>query len=271
MTTHKPLPHTWSNNNITLAWLGHAAFLLNFFGTRILIDPALEKRIGISPIGSHTIGPKRFVAAPLGAKEAGNIDLLLLSHAHTDHFDYPSLRSLQSLHTSVVTAKNTAALWKGMNYASIHELHWGESRLIADTQVTAIEGKHWGARLPWQKSMQANSLLISKNSINIFFSGDTGYTEKIHQQLAGIPIHLAIMGIAAYAPKAFEAHHATPEQAWKMSMEIGADWVIPMHWGTFRLSQEPMTEPIVRFRQAASGNLAKIPVQEIGATWVMPL
>ncbi|KJR44216.1 Metal-dependent hydrolase [Desulfosporosinus sp. I2] len=64
--------------------------------------------------------------------------------------------------------------------------------------------------------------------------------------MSGVPIDLAIMGIGAYSPKSFEARHATPEQAWKMAEEISAKWIIPMHWGAFNLSGEPMEEPIAR-------------------------
>jgi len=265
-----PTPKKWSNNEVTVAWLGHASFLLNFFGTRILIDPALNSHVGLTPAGDFTIGPRRYLAAALSSGEVGPLDLLLVSHAHTDHFDYPTLRKLQSPTTIAVTAKNTLPLWAGMKYQSIEELHWQDSKSLAGVTVKAIEGKHWGARIPWKKGMEANSLLLSKNGINIFFGADTGYTDLIKQQLAGIPIDLAIMGIGAYSPKSFEAKHATPEQAWKMAEEISAKWIIPMHWGAFKLSKEPMEEPIARFRQAASGQMEKVALQETGVTWVLP-
>jgi len=184
--------------------------------------------------------------------------LILVSHAHTDHFDYPTLRKLQSPNTIAVTAKNTKHLWREMDFKSIEEMHWSNCKALAGVRVQAIEGKHWGARLPWNRGMEANSILLSKNGINIFFGGDTGYTEMIQQQLKEIPIDLAIMGIAAYTPKSFESSHATPEQAWKMSEEMSAKWVIPMHWGTFKLSGEPMDEPIARFRQAVAGQIAHL-------------
>lgn len=149
-------------------------------------------------------------------------------------------------------------------------MHWQDTRELAGVRIRAIEGRHWGARLPWYKDMEANSLLLSRKGVNIFFSGDTAYTPQIKEQLAGIPVDLAIIGIGAYSPKAFEKKHVTPEQAWKIAEEIGAKWVIPMHWGAFRLSEEPMEEPIKRFRQAAAGKHAKIAIQEVGATWVMP-
>ncbi|WP_373887439.1 MBL fold metallo-hydrolase [Desulfosporosinus nitroreducens] len=265
-----PTPNKWSNNEVTVAWLGHASFLINFFGTRILIDPALNSHIGITPIGNLTIGPSRYIDSALKSDEVGPIDLLLLSHAHTDHFDYPTLRKLQSPDTLVITAKNTLPLWNGMKFKSIEEMHWQESKSLAGVNVKAIEGKHWGARIPWKKGMEANSLLLSKNDVNLFFGADTGYTELIKQQLSEVPIDLAIMGIGAYSPKSFEASHATPEQAWKMAEEISAKWIIPMHWGSFSLSREPMEEPIIRFRQAASGQIEKVAIQETGVTWILP-
>ncbi|WP_081962907.1 MBL fold metallo-hydrolase [Desulfosporosinus sp. HMP52] len=267
---HIPTPQKWSNSEVTVAWLGHASFLINFFGTRILIDPALYSHIGITPVGNLTIGPSRYIASPLKSDEVGPIDLMLVSHAHTDHFDYPTLRKFQSANTFAITAKNTLPLWNGMNYKSIEELHWQETTCLAGVTVKAIEGKHWGARIPWKKGMEANSLLLSKNGINIFFGADTGYTELIKQQLNGIPIDLAILGIGAYSPKSFEDKHATPEQAWKMGEEMSAKWVIPMHWGAFKLSREPMDEPILRFRQAAAGQIEKVAIQETGVTWVLP-
>lgn len=266
----RPNPLVWSGEDITVAWLGHASFIINFYGTKILIDPTLETRIGVTPVRNHTIGPRRFVEPALTTDQLGPIDLLLLSHAHTDHFDLPTIKKIESPNTHIITAKNTAFLLKGLNFSSVTELHWRASIDISGVTIKAIEGQHWGARLPWQKGMEANSLLLSKNGVNIFFGADTGYTAKISEQLSGIDIDLAIIGIGAYSPKSFEAKHATPEQAWQMAEEIGAKWVVPMHWGTFKLSQEPMDEPIKRFRLASTGQPEKIAIQEIGGTWVIP-
>ncbi|AFM39356.1 putative Zn-dependent hydrolase of beta-lactamase fold protein [Desulfosporosinus acidiphilus SJ4] len=265
-----PSPHQWSDKEVTVSWLGHATFLINFFGTRILLDPALNSHIGITPLGNLTLGPSRYIASPLQWNEVGPLDLLLVSHAHTDHFDYPSLRRLQSPKTIAVTAKNTLPLWKGMKFQAIEEMHWQDCKSFSGVSIKAIEGKHWGARIPWKKGMEANSFLLSKNDVHIFFGADTGYTELFRQQLQGSKIDLAIMGIGAYSPKSFEASHATPEQAWRMAQEISAQWIIPMHWGTFKLSQEPIEEPIVRFRQAASGETERIAIQEVGDTWILP-
>ncbi|MGI1659438.1 MAG: MBL fold metallo-hydrolase [Desulfitobacterium sp.] len=262
-------PEKWKDQDITVAWLGHAGFLINFYGTKILIDPAFYERIGITPVGNFTIGMKRYIASPITPEQIGPVDLLICSHAHTDHFDYPSLRDMQSSNTSVITAKGTQALWEGLKYKSVAEMHWGDEKdYTGGLRVKAIEGEHWGARLPWNKEMESNSLLLSKNGVNIFLGADTGYTEKFQQQLREVDIELAIMGIGAYSPKSFEARHATPEQAIQMAEEIGAKKILPMHWGTFKISQEPMDEPIKRFNQAMAGKLDKVALQEVGATWV---
>jgi len=263
-----PTPEKWRDQDLSLAWLGHAGFLINFYGTRILIDPVFYERIGITPFSNYTIGVKRYVGSPLTAAQIGKVDLIICSHAHTDHFDFPTLRDLQSTKTSILTAKNTKSLWNGLNYNSVDEIHWGDKKQYGELSVKAIEGKHWGARLPWNQEMKANSILLSKNGVNIFFGADTGYTESIQQQLREVDIELAIMGIGAYSPKSFEPRHATPEQAIQMAEEMGAKKVLPMHWGTFKLSQEPMDEPIKRFNQALAGQLDRIAIQDIGATWI---
>src|SRR4029077_7439817 len=102
----KPNPANWSNTQVTLAWIGHATVLINFFGIKILTDPVLFPRIGIRLPG-FTIGPKRLIAPALHFHQLPRIELILLSHAHFEHFD---LRTLYRFHkdTSVITAPNTA-------------------------------------------------------------------------------------------------------------------------------------------------------------------
>ena len=103
---HKPSPASWSDNAVTLAWLGHATVLINFFGFTILTDPTFFPRGGIR-VGPLTVGPKRYVRCALAPRELPFIDLVLLSHAHMDHMD---LRSLRKVHRAgfFVTASVTA-------------------------------------------------------------------------------------------------------------------------------------------------------------------
>jgi hypothetical protein len=100
-----PTPQAWSDNQITLCWVGHATVLINFYGVNILTDPALGQRVGIS-LGLGTAGPKRYMRPALDFAALPPIDLLLLSHAHMDHMDVPSLARFAP-NTGVVTAQVT--------------------------------------------------------------------------------------------------------------------------------------------------------------------
>src|SRR3954471_5517265 len=103
---HKPDPLSWSDQKLTFAWLGHATVLVNFHGVRMLVDPTLFPRIGIS-LGLGSLGPKRLTAAALRPAELPEIDLLLVTHAHFDHLDTPSLSAVRG-RPAVVMAKGTS-------------------------------------------------------------------------------------------------------------------------------------------------------------------
>src|SRR5207237_1352245 len=115
-------PLTWSHAKITTPCICHATVLINFFGTKILTDPVLFPRIGIRLPGL-TIGPKRLTAPALEFHELPKVDVVLLSHAHFDHFD---LRTLHGFHeeTSVITASNTRDLLRWTLLRDITELRW---------------------------------------------------------------------------------------------------------------------------------------------------
>src|SRR5271167_4517734 len=98
----RPEPASWPDNALTIANLGHATLLMNFFGTRVITDPSLFSRVGMSIDSIVTIGPKRIVDPPLTPAQLQQIDLILITHAHMDHLDLPSLKSLSK--TAIVIA-----------------------------------------------------------------------------------------------------------------------------------------------------------------------
>src|ERR1035438_1842644 len=123
---HHPQPNTWSEGGLHAAWLGHTTVLLKIDGVTVLTDPVFSTRAGIS-LGPVTLGLKRLVAPALSLKELPPIDLILLSHAHMDHFDLPTLRRLESPTTTVVTAARTADLLRAKRYAAVRsEEHTSE-------------------------------------------------------------------------------------------------------------------------------------------------
>src|SRR5277367_125170 len=127
-------------------WLGHSTVLLRIGETTILTDPVFSARIGVR-VGPVTIGMKRLRAPAIELKAIPRPDLILLSHAHFDHFDLPSLRALENKHTIVVTASKTSDLLRVRKYAAVHELGWGDSRQIGPVRVAAFQVRHWGARM----------------------------------------------------------------------------------------------------------------------------
>src|SRR5262245_28823925 len=119
---HRPTPSAWNDNAITLAWLGHATVLIDFYGVRILTDPVLFPRIGVD-LGLASIGPLRLIDCALTPDELPQIDVVLVSHAHFDHLDTRSLGSLRGKPVAVM-ASGTSDLLPLRRYAAVHELAW---------------------------------------------------------------------------------------------------------------------------------------------------
>jgi L-ascorbate metabolism protein UlaG (beta-lactamase superfamily) len=266
----KPQPATWSDAQVTLAWLGHATVLTNFFGVTILTDPALFARIGIRLPG-FTIGPKRLTAPALEFQELPKIDLVLLSHAHFDHFDLRTLRCFDE-NTSVITARATSDLLRRTQFRDITELDWGEGKTFktaaGEIDISAVAVKHWGARKQRDDYRGYNGYLLERNRRRIVFAGDTAMTDSFAELRRRGAIDLAIMSIGAYNP--WIRSHCTPEQAIEMANAAGARFIMPVHHQTFRLSFEPFREPIERFEAALSKTPERIALREIGETFVLP-
>ena len=267
----RPEPERWSDAAVTLAWLGHATVLINFFGIKILTDPVLFPRIGIRLPG-FTIGPKQLTAPALQFQELPNIDLILLSHAHFDHFDLRTLRCFDE-NTSVITARATSDLLKHTRFRDITELAWGERKskttAAGDMNISAFQVNHWGARKQRDIYRSYNGYLLERNGRRIIFTGDTAMTDSFAELRRRGQIDLAIMPIGAYNP--WIRAHCTPEQAIEMANAAGARFILPVHHQTFRLSFEPLREPIERFQAALSNTPERIALREIGETFVLPV
>jgi L-ascorbate metabolism protein UlaG (beta-lactamase superfamily) len=266
----RPTPAQWSDNQLTAAWLGHATVLINFFGIRILTDPVLFPRVGIRLPGL-TVGPKRLTAPALTVGELPRIDILLLSHAHFDHFDMRTLhRFCRS--TTVITAPQTSDLLRWTRFRGVSELHWQQVKsvttLAGRIDITAFRVKHWGARKRRDTYRGYNGYVLERNDRRIIFAGDTAQCDSFAELSAFGPIDLAIMPIGAYNP--WIHSHCTPEQAVQMAHEAGARFIMPVHHQTFRLSAEGFREPIERFQAALHKTPERIALCEIGQSFMLP-
>ena len=263
---HTPAPGSWSDNAVTLAWLGHATVLINFFGVRILTDPALFPRIGIDA-WITSIGPRRLVSCALPPSQLPEIDVVLVSHAHFDHLDTPSLAAVRG-RPAAVMATGTADLLPRRRYRSVRELRWGDSVRL-DTargalEVRAIEVKHWGARLGRDTYRGYNGYILKREGHALLFGGDTAQTPLFASYRSHGPYAAAIMPIGAYDP--WIRNHCTPEQAVTMADAAGARLFVPIHHKAFQLSNEPFLEPIERAEAALAAERDRLVVRNVGDT-----
>src|SRR5215469_13449359 len=142
-----PEIQAWPQDGLQIAWIGHSTVLIRIDGFNILTDPVFSARIGIK-LGPFVVGIKRLVKPALIPFQLPVPDLVLLSHAHMDHLDRPSMRKLENRSTAVITAASTSDLLRVNRYRAVHELRWGDARRVGPATIRAFEVKHWGARRP---------------------------------------------------------------------------------------------------------------------------
>jgi len=266
---HRPSPDSWNDNAITLSWLGHATVLINFYGVRILTDPVLFRRIGID-LGVGSVGPLRLVDSALTAADLPEIDVVLVSHAHFDHLDTPSLGAVRGTPVAVMAA-STSDLLPRRSYSAVHELAWGRSQAIATRRgalvVRGIEVKHWGARIRRDTWRGYTGFVLEREGRKLLIGGDTALTGAFKQHRALGPFEAAVMPIGAYDPWIW--NHCTPEQAVTMADAAGARLFVPVHHQSFALSREPFMEPIERAQDALAEERDRLAIRQIGETAVL--
>ena len=261
--THQPDFSRWAHSLLAAAWLGHATVLLRIGDKTVLTDPVFSNRIGIG-LGMATGGPARYIAPPVRLKQLPKLDLILISHAHFDHLDRPTLARLPR-DIPVITANSTSDLLRDLGYLSVKELAWGQSARVGDLSILAHEVRHWGARTFLDSHRGYNSYVLSAVGKRVLYGGDSAD----YRGFADVaPVDLAIVGIGAYNP--YIRAHATPEQAWAMAMDAQARFVLPIHHSTFRLSHEPMDEPIARMLATAGDRSGDVVIREVGQSWYEP-
>jgi L-ascorbate metabolism protein UlaG (beta-lactamase superfamily) len=255
----KPDLKNWQKHDLAAIWIGHATILLRVGQQTILTDPVFLNRVGIG-LGLWTGGPRRMWAPALNLWELPSIDLILISHAHFDHLDRPTLCRLPKS-TPIITAHNTSDLIRDLGFRHISELRWGESVNHASLKITAQKVRHWGARTLQDSHRGFNAFLIESAKHRVLYGGDTAH----HDYFKEIgKVDLAIVGIGGYP---YLQAHANPEQAWDMANHVMADFVLPMHHSTFRLSPEPVEEPMERMMTVAGKSSDRVIIREVGGQW----
>jgi len=256
------LDHAAHTGPLVASWLGHATTLMRLGDKWILTDPVFSGRIGVR-IGARTFGVPRLLPA-VDPALLPPLDLILISHAHFDHLDRPSLACLASQHTQVITATNTSRLIPG-GFGSVTELPWDESLQVGPLTIRAMRPNHWGARTAWDRHRGFNSYVLETKDRRVLYAGDTAFTENFADVCGKQGVDLTLFGIGAYNP--WIRAHANPEQVWEMHNAAGGNFLLPIHHSTFKLSDEPLDEPMQRLEAAAAHDRARIVAPGLGALW----
>lgn len=243
-------------------WLGHSTVLVELDGLRVLTDPVWGERA--SPL--TIAGPKRFQPVPITISALPPLDLVVISHDHYDHLDYPTILELARLDVPFVTSLGVGAhleSW-GVPKERITELDWWESFKLpgGELSVTAAPSQHFSGRgVGGRNSTLWSSFVVQSAKHRFFFSGDTGLTteyQTIRERLG--PFDLVLLEVGAFHP-AWGDIHLGPQHALEALSLLGGGHFLPVHWGTFNLAIHAWDEP-------AETLLALAPAQ--GAKLVMP-
>jgi L-ascorbate metabolism protein UlaG (beta-lactamase superfamily) len=221
-----------------LTWLGHASWLVQLDGVSLLIDPVLFD----AAAGGFL---KRNVPAGVSVDQLPPIDASLVTHNHFDHLD---LRTLQAVGARAIVGTGMSANLKGV---AASELGWWDVERVGDARITFVPSQHWSRRGFFDTNQTLwGGFVVQGSSATVFHSGDTAWFEgfrEIGQKLG--PIDAALLPIGAYDPAWFmEKQHMNPEQAVQAFEDLDARSFLAMHWGTFKLTDEPLDEPPQRLR-----------------------
>ena len=241
----------YKNEELMITWIGHESFLYQNKDINILTDPHFTERA--SPL-SFT-GPKRYMAPGMKIDDLPDIDVVTISHSHYDHLDYGTVKSLSEKFKNMlfVVPLGLKEWFEDKGIYNVKELDWWESTKVQRTAITFAPVQHWSARGLFDRNESLWGAWHFKNNSHSFIHlGDTGYTndfKEIRKKLG--PVDLAAIPIGAYEPRwIMEFSHMNPEEAVMSYFDLEATEAVGMSWGTFILTDEPVTEPLEKLNEA---------------------
>ncbi len=246
----------------TITWVGHSSFLVQIGGANVLVDPVWSERA--SPVAFA--GPRRWMPPGIPFDALPPVDVVLLSHNHYDHLDAPTLRRIATLrpHTRWIAPLGVGTLLRRLGARDIVERDWWEETEAAGEGFACgfacAPAQHFSARGPGDRDATLwASWSIAGGGRRLYFGGDSGwfpgYAEIARRQG---PFDVAMIPAGAYEPRWFmKPVHMDPDEAVRACRDLlagsPAGWrmpMVPMHWGTFKLTDEPLDEPPRRVREA---------------------
>ncbi|MDH3973040.1 MAG: MBL fold metallo-hydrolase [Deltaproteobacteria bacterium] len=219
-------------------WLGHSTLLMRVGGKYLITDPIFE---------GATIFFDRMTPLSIDIDDLPKIDYILISHGHYDHLDTDTLQLLnKKFKPQVISGPGYEEYFSGIDIKNTILLDWWESYNDGELKITSLPAQHWSKRTLFDSySMLWCSFIIEKEEKRYYWLGDGGYFRgfaEIGEKFG--PFDIAFLPIGAYEPRWFmKSHHMNPDEALMAAWELKAKMMIPIHWGTFDLTDEPLDLP----------------------------
>jgi L-ascorbate metabolism protein UlaG (beta-lactamase superfamily) len=243
---HRPVFPKLKAGQFALTWIGHASFLIQTPRHNILVDPNWANWL---------IVIRRLKRAGLSIHDLPNIDLVLITHAHFDHLNRRTLRAVAE-QQPIVVPSGVHNLVHDLGFEHVHEMNWWDEWNYQDLKIIFTPAKHWGARVLHDSHRGYGGYVIEYEGRRIYHCGDSAYFDGFKEIGRRLAPEIALMPIGAYEPPSFRDVHMGPEEAVRAFQELKAKTFVPMHFGTYRLSYEPLHEPEQRLKLA--GNAAGV-------------
>jgi N-acyl-phosphatidylethanolamine-hydrolysing phospholipase D len=252
-----------------VTWLGHASFLLQGCGRSLLVDPMLSEHCGPIPLPSL----KRKAPPPCGPCDLPEIDAVLITHSHYDHLDLTTLRDLRG-ERRLLVAEGHAGWLQRKGFGNAEDVRWHETcDLGGGLRITATPAQHFTAR-SFHDHNRAHwcGWLVDGGACRLWHAGDSGYCEAFRAIGARYgPIDFGMIPIGAYQPRQLmRPMHMDPAEAARVFLDTRCRRAVGMHWGTFRLTDEPLGEPpllLAAALQELDIDPASFTTGHIGQSW----
>lgn len=249
-------------NRIT--FINHATVLIQFDERTILTDPVYSFSV------SYFLPRLKKPGIPLD--KLPRIDLVAISHNHYDHLNFRTLRRLRRRdQPRIVVSNGDGRYARRLGFELIHELKWWEEADLAGIKVTSVPAVHASGRTPWSRNRSAaGGYVFESGGKSVYFAGDTAPGEFLDELAKRFSLTAALLPIGAYKPHEwFKSIHLNPKTAVEAFRRCGARYLIPIHWGTFKISDEPMGEPPLLLCEEArrAGIEERVKILENGGTF----
>ena len=258
----------------SVIWIGHSTVLINHKGVTALTDPHFTKRAG--PFGM--MGPKRITPPPFNIEDLPKIDIILISHNHYDHLDKQSIIQLLQNQPQIkfFVPLGLSPILRSFGATEISEVDWWQSVECGGVNIQSTQVQHWSRRSFFDRNKTLwSGWMLRWEDFSFYFTGDSGFSGDFMKtaQRCGNPT-LAAIPIGAYDPREFmKVAHMNPEEAVRTFQDLGAKYAFAIHWGTFKLSLEPMDEPPMQLNRSlekAGIHHSKFKCLKHGEQWRSP-